>query len=422
MSWLALIPAVCCLIVLFASCIIYYFKKDPQIQARTWWVVLSFGFINFSMIFSAFLRILNRSFLPCFAVRWSSMILMNTLGTFSMFQGWAIKVKSDRGMRTKFHWTIRPSCLLIASITTFLYSCCILGLVDKFDQSLRMQTDCDCFFLLPWVAHTPFFVLCVAVNVCTAILTKKSSTEESTSDSFGIHSERTTENFTMGPLLALQIVFAQLCLMEKIIKYRSISNFLYILPPFNHAMINVVTPAVQVLIGIHQKNKWQYQSIYDVKRHGKRNILTVVKVGCTVDMSRTPTERNIGGLILEILENADKVVQFKKHAREHFCAESVDFCIEVFQYKTFQMEIDKTRLYKKFLSILEEFVVNNAPSEVNISSSQKSHIIQYKNESLFNCSDETTVLNIFDTAQLEVAKMLGENLLVSFTQAKNAFL
>jgi len=373
------------------------------------------------MIFSAFLRILNPAFMPCFAVRWSSMILMNTLGTFSMFQGWD---KSDRGMRNKFHWTTKPKFLVAANITTFVYSCLVLCLLDKFGNSLSKHNGCECYFLLPWVAHTPYFIFCVAVNLWTNFLTKKSATEESTTDSFGIHSERTVENLTMGPLLALQIVFAQLCFEDKISKYHSVSNFLYILPPFSHAMINVVSPAIRALTGFYKKGpkKTQRLTRYRIQRKSK-----VIKVGCAAitvgdqPLSTQNIVRNKSGLVLDILQNEEQAALFKTHAKKNFCGESVDFCREVSQYKQVHVEnSDKTHLYQKFLTIIEEFVVNNAPCEVNISSSQKAHILQYKNESVFECAEVAAIINVFDNARVEVAKMLADNLLSSFVLAINA--
>ena len=66
------------------------------------------------------------------------------------------------------------------------------------------------------------------------------------------------------------------------------------------------------------------------------------------------------------------------------------------------------------VSIINEFVKENSPSEVNISGCQKSKILQYQSIQAFSLLDKMDGLQIFDEAIQKVEKILQQNLLGSF--------
>ena len=73
----------------------------------------------------------------------------------------------------------------------------------------------------------------------------------------------------------------------------------------------------------------------------------------------------------------------------------------------------KVSMHQHFVRITDEFIVEGATSEINISFRQKQNILEFRSFEVFSTLDKTKILSIFDEAEKEIEKVL-EPVLFSF--------
>jgi len=383
---------------------------------------MGFGVADFGGIFSVFLRKMHPCSTLCTAVQFCGMFAINTSGTLSMLQVWVTKVRFDRELRLKFHFTTQPKFMLFVVFLSFVYNVILLVTIQAIHTNGSFHPPGDtCFFLLPWQAHLPFLVIVFAVRVCTSTnILIKVPIEENENDDFGIFSEHLGMDIFMTSSLCTHWIFAQLCSIGKLQKFLFLSDYLYMLPFLGHTLVGLGIPCLKVFVSKRNRKmvKIYVQTFSAMENQIKPNIASeVLDLEVTYEKSEGSCPASS---LLQILNDDNKCSRLKKVAKKHFCSENVEFLIEAFAfkeevqdkiiYKAAIDECDLTSLRNLFLSVVNEFIVNNSPCEVNLSFNQKEAILQLLDYSLFSSLDTQILFHVFDSAILEISKIVQDNL------------
>ena len=183
------------------------------------------------------------------------------------------------------------------------------------------------------------------------------------------------------------------------------TSFVLIFLPVTNGFAAIIIPSVKMLLQVINRRGRKYKDILRKNEgHSEGRVINSKKVGILLDSG-----------------HADLL---RKHAVRNFCSESVDFCIDAIAYKCqgesflrqgYQSQQLK-RMHESFLTIVDEFISNNSPSEINISSSQKARLMECKNFEVFASKGLHQVTTIFEESKSEMEQLLAENILDSFFQ------
>jgi len=178
-----------------------------------------------------------------------------------------------------------------------------------------------------------------------------------------------------------------------------------------------------------EKNSLLIAHVIKLKNRRAKQVRTEVSLGSSHTVHKVRLLDTQSGISAKNSTKVHVILQDKKGAEElraaaqkAFCVENVDFCNAVLSYKIaaekkqwrFQLKLStvpSTFLHNELLKIIDNFVADGSPSEVNISSGYKNDILQYKNFELFSSLDAHQRSSIFDKASTEIAKILFDNLL-----------
>jgi len=121
-----------------------------------------------------------------------------------------------------------------------------------------------------------------------------------------------------------------------------------------------------------------------------------------------------------ILRNLKENESIREKAKEAFCEESVDFIVQVKLYRAVaekgvqECSPDSNALrflHTAFYQIVKMFVAYRAPCEVNLSSCNKTNILQFADFDRFAALDPSERMTVFDEAVCEIEGILRNNLL-----------
>jgi len=421
--WNILVPGFLASMSLILFVLVWKNRTAHQIQVRSSFLMLCFAANDFVGIFGVFLRQALETKMSCQAVSWYGLYAINTLGTLGILQGWYVVVKSDRGMRQRFQFTTVPKFQTGIICINFLYNAIMLVIFEHFKHS-QSQRDGNCYFLLPWQIHLPFFILVVGTRVFMNRLTKQNAIEEKIIDDLGVCIESAAVDVGEVTLVTLHMAFAQSCSAHKIARGCFLSDYSYMLCFCSHALIGLAAPVFKVFNG-------DKISRISLKYRRPRKF----KIVCTDRKSSKHLQLSKRGFSLaDVLKDEKDAKELRALARRKLCAENVDFLMEVEKYETIGEKINNQpqdilactdnplviQLHTKYLDIVNEFVVNNAPSEVNLSSSQKADLVKFKDSRIF-CSQlsKEEMLHVFKNSKAEIGKLIKENILPSFLSSSS---
>jgi len=296
---------------------------------------------------------------------------------------------------------------MLIKVTLFvaIYTVVLTILTENFDPYyIAMVEKNTCFFLLPVWDFLPSLVIFASLRIFLAWKIRQTSSlnGDSSKDYFGISNELKYYNVIIVLLMIAYSSYTYHFLVEESDSELSKAGQILTANCFASVLFTVLLPVLKVCFAKHKhrRNKRIFRRI--AVSSGRRS---------TIDFE-----------VRSIWCDSTLTKRFREHAQRSLCAENVDFCIEVTAYKNLasclnestREEVVKENLHKLFVKISKEFVCDNSPSEVNISSSQKSHILQKMDPESFHALDATLLRSIFDEAQAEIEKVLQDNLSSSF--------
>jgi len=383
---------------------LFIFRGEHQLKVRLPYVSITIGIIDAILIALIFVE--EFFGLKCSVILWSGNLGIHFLLGCSLMRLWSFTVHSDRALRKEFRWTTSHIFLLKVAFCIFIYTICLTFLTSTFDQMyLKMARKEQCFFLLPIWDYAPTSIVYFIVRGILAAKVRRveGRQKDKSGDYFGIS----------GELKVGSIVF--FCLFVAYFGYtfnffrgwskseHTSAGFLAAWIPFSSVIFTVVLPVLKVFAA--RKNQQRNKTVKSKKNSRYANFLPVRAILADVQMTE----------------------KLRKHARRSLCGETVDFCVEVnafkeksevFKFKEKQPFSDENKkvLHRLFLNILEEFVSDGSPSEVNISYEQKTRILQFKDFEEFCLLDTIEISSLFDEAQAEVEKLVQDNLMDSFSR------
>jgi len=268
-----------------------------------------------------------------------------------------------------------------------------------------MNVEKKCNYLLPWQNFVPTFVPFVVGRIVSAYKIKSSGTMENNSfqDFFGVSKEIKISNVGI-PIVMLYFILSSDSRFDRIL-HGFPRSFILIFLPVTNGLAAIIIPSIKLVLKAIHVRKLKPQS----------NHTFVVRSDARVDIKS----------VSNILES-DAADLFRKHAVRCLCSESVDFCIDAIAYKrhgeslvniegAYQPQHLKL-MHERFLKIVDEFISNNSPCEVNISGLQKARILKFKNFEIFATLGQQQVVTIFEEAKKETELLLAVNILDSFFQ------
>ena len=182
---------------------------------------------------------------------------------------------------------------------------------------------------------------------------------------------------------------------------------MFLLIPQTHSFFFIILPALKV-IKTKMKNSFRVRMrrvtrakarIY-VGQHGAprkwgpkwRNTFSARIHQCQRSPSQISSYVSGGAFTREtkdckitlILQSDVSAKLFREHAQKSLCAENVDFCLELLAFKNRVNNwiggppTRSVELHTNLISIIDEFIADDSPSEVNISSNQKKTILKLR--------------------------------------------
>eukprot|EP00904_Undaria_pinnatifida_P007959 jgi/Undpi1/4293/HiC_scaffold_17.g07659.m1 len=109
---------------------------------------------------------------------------------------------------------------------------------------------------------------------------------------------------------------------------------------------------------------------------------------------------------------------FAKHVQDYLCSESYDFLKAVDRYIRRAEEGTDREIYVAFREIVDLYIVVGSELEVNIEAAMRNKVLQLGEWSTFQAAGIEQKRDIFNPPEVEVRKMLDENLLKSFLISK----
>jgi len=411
-----------CFLMLLSLLIFYLFRKEHQIQIRSPWLSIYIGIICFALVV-----LIQRNAIEPFAcslVLWTGNLLMNLQLSLGLLRDWSIAVISDRNLRKKYRWTLkRFPTLTIAVLFSFftIFSTLMIQYLSKEYNKIALEETC--FFLMPWWEFLPQIIPIFVGRICLVMRSKDKFV-----DNYGIFIELRAYQIVAIIVFVLYIICTKNFVNSLGIPFSS--SYILVVVPITNCFVTITVPCIKVLLekkAICSKKVFGKDS-RQRRKFSNRCVITVKR--SIVGTFRSPSMHSQSQKFFEekesqisrILKEPKQAEAFREHAKRYFCTESVDFCAEVLWYKhstetEFLTSSVKTQIDEYFLSILTEFIIPGAPSEVNISHSQKQHLLQYKTFDQFSTLSQFEMRAIYKEAEQEVEKVL-KPILCSF-QATN---
>jgi len=233
-------------------------------------------------------------------------------------------------------------------------------------------------------------------------------------DDFGIYQEVNLLKYCELCVL-VYVVYSQLC-QNGMIQQKVPAILLLLTSIFVVIVVVITVPVLRVLFD----KITQVLHSHQMSTRPRVNAVIVVPVGKFQNSCSSCTSLELN-TISHILADDVCAKKFREHALRHWCAENVDFCLEVAQYRRVcdldnivaSTDLHVQNCFARFMAIVEEFVKDGAPCEVNLSGQQKATILQVKNFKYYQELGAAR-LGLFDEAEKEIAHLLKENLLGSF--------
>jgi len=406
-------------LILVCTGVFYFYRKKHQLQVRAPGLSITLSLWNAAAIFGY--HTLQLEGMPCQQVHWIGNIFMNYTMVLSSLRMWSINVLSDRDLRKRFRWTLKLSWLLSINVALLIYTIIVTAMSEELDKGyLKIVNEKKCYFLLPWKDYIPLAVPFVFSRIFCSAKVKSSATRDkkATKDYYGIAVESKFANALGFPIAILYFIYAQYCLVGKLDGNFPPSYVLIALPACSSLAATVV-PAFKVLMSVKKGGK----------RQKARGIFRVASNKSKIVKKHTFLLADPKRLLQEILHDDKRLLKFRRHAQKALCAENVDFCLEIqiFKSKADRLSrhgVDTTlikTLHENFLAITKEFILDGSPCEVNLSHTQKKHILQYIDFQNFSLLTLPTIHSVFDEAKVEIEKILQENLLDKFLDKENDF-
>jgi len=394
--------------------VVFYFRKSHVIKVRLPEHILLIGTVEVGGLIAICFRRMGH--LSCIAVLWCGQLILNCLATIILMRFWSITVRADRALRKRFVPTTTIRFLIKVLFFVLIYTIAVVFLVKLFGDVGQ-----KCYFELPYVAAIPFAANTLVVRLFMIAQTKKYGTlsGDSLVDYLGVSKELQYINLT-SLVTPVYLTYAHYCVVTNMDKFFP-ADYLFGCALVADASGSVIIPAIKVLCGFKKQKKCT----------PSQPILICVK-----SAPNYIDEASIQMTVSDILRNKVLSELLRKHAQKYLCAENVDFCLEIIEYKdrfvckcnvdlesnqhSAQDDNYKALAYRHYRSIIEEFVVENSPSEVNISSTEKASILQFTDVDAFSSLSDVQCAAIFDKASREIEKLIRQNLLGSFSCAFTA--
>jgi len=408
----------CFVVVLFggpiAVCIgiLFYFREEHHVKVREPLAAIILGLLDVAGIAMIYFR--STGSMACESILWAGHICLNLASAITVFRAWTIKVKSDRTLRNRFHSFTRSKFLLQILFGVLIYTCSVIS-IDKYARHGGNSTRNECYFLLPLTCSVPFAAILVIVRSFVAYEISKYATKnrDKSPDHLGVSKELLLSSLLSTLIASIYFPYALYCSLPHTPNHFRTADSLFVMMPFANGLVSVIVPAIRTLtsVKLHSGPGDVIRRIFICQR--------TPKVLC----SPISTKYSCGNGVHKILHDTQQASLFRKFAQKMLCAESVDFCLEVIEFKKVILEaqenglVSDLALFGQYSSILEEFVLNDSPCEVNISGTLKARLLKHKTLEAFRtlCLDEIAV--IFDQAVEEIEKLLNDNLLNLFMKS-----
>jgi len=209
------------------------------------------------------------------------------------------------------------------------------------------------------------------------------------------------EEFALRPVglfFMVYVVYAQLCFEGKLQEKVDPDEVLFF-AIFFADMIFLVLPTGKVLVR-------KFLGLF-IEAPGKVNKVYVCPVTQGGRHFKTASQ---------LLKDETYSQLLRQHALRYFCAENVDFCVEVYRFKARCEHAHETiiSLHKACFQIIQEFVTDGSPCEVNLPASQKSQILRFIKFETFCTLESPERRSIFDEALQEIENLIQRNIFDSF--------
>jgi len=315
-------------------------------------------------------------------------------------------VFSDRALRTKFRWSLTSSFFTKVFLAVLMCSAIETFLTENFDPYyLRMAKNKSCYFLVPVWDYSPNVCIYLASRFFLASKVRATATiQRNEDDYFGISRELKFVSLVSSFLIIVYEIYIYICFVSHGKLAYTSACFILFTSYFLAVAFAVVVPVCKI---IQSKTKQQ------------RNRGQNLKLEVAVSPHRSRRRRS--SQVSSILSDETLVRQFHEHAQKHLCAENVDFCVEVNAFKKEGEDFVECgcskrneKLHQMYERIVAEFVCNDSPSEVNLSSIQKNKILSYRQLEHFSALESSLMFSIFDGAKAEIEKLLEDNICQTF--------
>jgi len=404
------------ILILISGLVLWLNRQKIEISARFPILSVLVGILNLVLFCGLLLRESNVLQFSCTSVLWAGNFVFGSLYILSFLRLWGIAVMSDRDLRKQYRWTITFKVQFLACFSAFCYIFVITVLIYYFDLAY-FHAIIECKPLLPWF-DSVFFVVPLAL-VEAVFLWKISKTFKSVTDYYGISGEVKIQQYLTFPTFIVYLTYAE---------YENpkvCAEYILVLILLVNSCTTLFCPATKLFFSkkLSRKNNCSLPNLRE-----KFNMSTQQTSLARIRGHRANWKvMNVKPTLSGILRDESSKDLFRKHAQKALCAENVDFCLEVIQYKlvlekllespTFTTQTFQN-IHKTVLSIINEFVLSKSPSEVNISSQQREEILRYCSFEQFAALAPVQALAIFDKAYEEVKGLLHSNIYLSFAGAQ----
>jgi len=319
--------------------------------------------------------------MDCTEVLWAGNMLLNLHACTGAVRAWSILVMADRQLRAMYRWTLRPRFICAIFTCVLFYTGSVTFVVQRCNFHWFMAHGC--FFIIPLWTSVPQVLAIVAVRVCSILRIKNKKILDvlflKVNDRFGIAFEVKCDILLKLPILLTYLILARLSFQNAKVALMTVISL--------DGIFTVVLPVLRVI-----SEKKKFASKCD-------------NINC----------------IRQIISHSGHCEMFREHAKKSLCEENVDFCVQIMMFKAAVWasaeDVPSGALLKQALGIVNEYISTNSPSEVNISSHVKSEILLKVDSELFRSLKGDTMLGIFDKAEIEILKLLSDNLLHTFVQS-----
>jgi len=289
-----------------------FFRNEDELKARMPTIVHFVVWVD--VIFLVILLCNETEGFSCTLKLWSGNIWYALHIQLFGIRNWAMTILYNRNLRIKFFWATKPRYVLLLAAFGMTYAIFYTVFAQIFYLNTHDTPHAKCYFLLPWWNY-----VCVFSSILPLVflwyLKIETNSIQRIHDDFGIYRELKFLNYSSG-VAQIYVMYSQLC--ENGMVQEKLPAILLLLVNIFGVMLVVVTlPALRVMTGKMLQPRLKYLST------GRRVIPVVAGCSTNLEFSTVP----------QILADENCSKQFREHALRHWCAESVDFCLEVSKYK-----------------------------------------------------------------------------------------